>query len=80
LTREKKFDEALAALRKAKPEKLRGVWRHSILLSIGETQAAAGRKDEALATYKGVAAEADLAPHIRKMTEARIEALEGKKE
>jgi len=78
LVRQGKFDDALATLKKANVEKMRGTWRHSMLLSIGDTQAAAGRKDEALAAYKEVAADAEAAPNMRKAAEEQIKALEGK--
>ena len=40
LTRQGKFDEALAALNRAAPEKLQGSWRDNILKSIDEVKAA----------------------------------------
>jgi hypothetical protein len=43
LTRRGKFDEAVSALNRAEPEKLRGVWRDNILKSISEVQKARGQ-------------------------------------
>ena len=54
LTRRGKFDEALAVLGRADIEKREGFWRHAMLLSRGETLAAAGRKDKALKAYRSV--------------------------
>ena len=41
LTRRGKFDEALAAINLAVVEDLKGYWRHSMLLTLGDTLAAA---------------------------------------
>ena len=54
LTRRGKFDEALAVLNRADIEKQKGYWRHAMLLSLGETRSAAGRKGEALKAYRRV--------------------------
>ncbi len=51
LKRQGKFDEALAVLNRTDVKNLKGYWRHSILLALGGTLAAAGRKAEALQTY-----------------------------
>ena len=57
LTRQGKFDEALDALRRANTDKLRGWWKHAMLLSRANTLAAAGRTNEALAAYRQVVAD-----------------------
>ncbi|WP_395740105.1 DUF4838 domain-containing protein [Prosthecobacter sp.] len=40
LTRQRKYEDAMAALNRAEPEKLTGVWRDNILKSIAEVQKA----------------------------------------
>jgi len=57
LTRRGECDEALATIHLADVDKLRGYWRGSMLLALGETLAAAGRKDKALATYRAIVAD-----------------------
>ncbi|MEQ8785846.1 MAG: DUF4838 domain-containing protein [Pirellulaceae bacterium] len=59
LTRQSKFDDALAALHHVDIENLRGTWRGSMLLALGSTLAAAGRTDDALAAYMKVASDDD---------------------
>ncbi|MDA0836244.1 MAG: hypothetical protein O3B01_00510 [Planctomycetota bacterium] len=54
LTRRGKFDEALAVLNRAAIESQKGYWRHAMLLSLGETLTAAGRKSDALRAYRSV--------------------------
>ncbi len=43
LTRQGRYDDAMAALNRAEPDKLRGVWRDNIQKSIDEVQKARGR-------------------------------------
>ena len=57
LTRQGRFDEALAALERADIEKREGFWRHAMLVTLGETLAAAGRKEEALKAFRGILAD-----------------------
>lgn len=77
LTRQGRFDEALAAIDHAKVEALTGHWRHAMLLSLGETLAAAGRTDEALAAWREVLEADDAAPHHREAAEQAVQRLEG---
>ncbi|MEO8497955.1 MAG: DUF4838 domain-containing protein, partial [Planctomycetota bacterium] len=56
-SRRGQHDAALTTLRKVDIDKLRGYWRGSLLLTVGDTQLAAGQKDEALATYKSILAD-----------------------
>jgi len=79
LTRRGQFDEALATFRKVDLDKLQGVWRGNILLSQGDTQLAAGRKDEALATYKSIAADSAMEPRLRKLAEQKLSPPEPKR-
>jgi tetratricopeptide (TPR) repeat protein len=72
LTRRRQFDEAIAILHKADIANLRGVWRGSMLLSLAETQEAAGRKDEALAICKTLLADQTVEPRQRKTAEEKI--------
>jgi tetratricopeptide (TPR) repeat protein len=76
LTRQGKFDLALAILHRAKIENLNGFWRHSMLLSLGHTLADAGQKDKALATYRALLADESTEGGHRKAAEQAIEALE----
>lgn len=55
LARQEKFNEALAILEKADPEKVGGSWRGSLRLSRAEVLAAAGRNVEARAVFQLVA-------------------------
>lgn len=68
-TRRGKFDEALAVLHKVEIDKLSGYWRGSMLLAVGDTLRAAGRKDEAATTYKSVIADESTDPRLRKVAE-----------
>jgi tetratricopeptide (TPR) repeat protein len=77
LTRRGQFDDALAALRKVDIDKLRGHWRGSMLLALGETFLAAGRNAEALAAYRAALADDSVEPGHRKTAEAAIRAIEG---
>ena len=54
LTRQGRFDEALAVLEYAETEIREGYWRHALLLSLGETLAVADRQSEALEVYRSV--------------------------
>jgi tetratricopeptide (TPR) repeat protein len=72
LTRRRQFGEAIATLHKAGLANLRGVWRGYLLISLAETQEAAGRKAEAVATYRTVLADPTVEPRQRKTAEERI--------
>jgi hypothetical protein len=75
LTRQGKFDEALAALRRADLDNLRGAWRGNLLLSLGETQQAAGRAAEARAVYQSLADDAAAEPRHRQAAAVRLQSL-----
>jgi len=75
LTRRGRCDDALATLRKADIDNLRGHWRGSMLLALGETLAAAGRKDEALTAYRELLADDTVIPQHRKTAEEAIQAI-----
>jgi tetratricopeptide (TPR) repeat protein len=72
LTRHGEFDEALATLRKADSAKLRGFWRGSLLLAQGATLQAAGRKDEAVTTYRSVLADSAVDARQHKAAEEAL--------
>jgi len=72
LTKRGRFDEAIAALRRADLDKLRGVWRGMLLLSVGDVQMAAGRKAEGRASYQSVADDADIEPRLRKQAQDKL--------
>ncbi len=75
LSRQGKFEEALETINRVNFEKQKGFWRHSSLLVLGETLAAAGRKDEALKAYRAVLADDDVQPSVRAKAEDAIEML-----
>jgi predicted negative regulator of RcsB-dependent stress response len=72
LTKRGQFDEALATLRKVDLDKQGGFWRGSLLLSLADTQLAAGRKADAEATYKSILADAAADPRLRKLAEEKL--------
>ncbi len=75
LTRRGKYDEALESLNRANIESLKGFWRHSMLLALGETLAAAGRNDEALKAFRAVLDDKAAAAAHRKSADERIQQL-----
>ena len=72
LTKRGEFDEALATLRKVNLDKQGGFWRGSLLLSLADTQLAAGRKADAEATYKSILAVPALDARLRKLAEEKL--------
>jgi tetratricopeptide (TPR) repeat protein len=76
LTRGGRFDEALATLRRADIEHLRGTWRGTLLLVLGETQQAAGRADEAHATYQTLLNDPTTEPRHRQAAEQHLKAID----
>ena len=74
-SRRGQHDAALATLRKVDLDKLRGFWRGSLLISVGDTQLAAGRKDDALKTYRSIVADESNEAGIRKLAEEKIAAM-----
>ena len=75
LTRRGEFDEALKVLNLVDAERLSGGWRGSMLLALGETLAAAGRKDEALKAFRDVLEDESAEAGNRQRAEERIKAL-----
>jgi tetratricopeptide (TPR) repeat protein len=75
LREQRKYDEALAKLRVVDASKVKGFWGGALLLDVGETLQAAGRKDEALAAYRQVLAEESSTPPHRQAAEAAIKSL-----
>jgi len=78
LTRRRHYDEALKVLNLADIDNLRGYWRGSMLLALGETLASAGQKDQALATYRVLVADESVEASHRKAAEEKIKTLKGK--
>jgi len=70
-----RFDKALATLRVVDVKKLRGYWRGSMLLALGKTFSAAGREDDALATYRELLADDSVIPRHRRAAKQAIDAL-----
>ena len=78
LTNRGKFDEALAAIDLAAVKDLKGFWRHSVLLSLGDTLAAAGRKSDAIKAYRSVLEDESAAAGHRREAKERIGQLKQK--
>ena len=74
-TQRGQFDEALATLKRVDLTKAPGILRTTTLLAIGDTQLAAGRKAEAMATYKSVATNATTEPRFKKAAEEKMAGL-----
>lgn len=72
LTRQGKFEEAIAALNRAEVSQLKGVWRGNILLSIGDVLLAAGRKTEAHAAFQAVLDDKTVEERHHQSAEQRI--------
>ena len=75
LSRQGKHTEALATIGRIDLENLKGSWRHSTLLVLGDTLAAAGKKKEALEAYRQALADESVSSGVRKMLEERVEEL-----
>ncbi len=75
LTRQGKFEEALAALDRAEVSKLKGVWRGNILLSIGDVYMAASRNTQARAAFQAVLDDETVEQRQRQSAEQRIQKL-----
>ena len=70
-TRRGEYDEALKVLNLVDAEKLGGSWTASMLLARGRALEAAGRKSEALKSYRAVmSSKGALAAHRRAADEA----------
>lgn len=76
LTRQGRHDDALAAIRNVDLEALRGYWRGSMLLALGDAQHSAGRRAEAVVTYRTLLADETVEPAHRKAAEAALQATE----
>ena len=71
LTRQGKFDDALAILDKANLE-LQGSWRGNLQLAKAETLQAAGRKAEAAALFRAIAADETVQERQRKIAREKM--------
>ncbi|MCH9653399.1 MAG: DUF4838 domain-containing protein [Planctomycetes bacterium] len=78
LRRQGKFDESLATLHRAKIEKLKGYWRHALLLGVGETLTAANRKEEALKAFQEILNDKSTAAGQQRIAEEHIKRLKQK--
>lgn len=78
LTRQGKFNEALKTLHRTNIEELKGFWRHSMLLSLGETLAANDQKKQALQAYEKVLQEESISAGHRREAQKLIERLKQK--
>lgn len=77
LTRQKKFDEALAVMKDYDPAKMGGVWKFSFLLAYAEVYAAQEKKAEAVARLKEGLTAKDLAAWQRPVFEQKLKELQG---
>jgi len=75
LSKQKKFDEAIATFNVVNFEKQTGYWRNAMLLSRGDALAAAGRKTTALADYHAVLADKNAQSAHLKQAEERMRTL-----
>jgi len=75
LTKRGRFDDALAELGRAEIDKMQGYWRGALLISVGDVQAAAGRKAEARATYRSIVDDAALDARLKKLAESKLSLL-----
>jgi len=78
LRRQKKFDESLKTLQRAKIEKLKGYWRHALLQGVGETLVAADRKDEALKVFQEILKDNSTAAGQQRAAQEQIDLLNQK--
>jgi tetratricopeptide (TPR) repeat protein len=76
LNQDGKHDEAEAVLHKVNFDNLRGSWRGTLSLALAETQQAAGRKKEALATYQSIATDETVPANQRQLAQDAIKALD----
>ncbi len=74
-TRRGKYKAALSALRRVDIAKQGGFWRGSLLMSLADTQRAAGLKAEAIATYKSIVADETTDARFRKTAEESLSKL-----
>ena len=73
LTRRGEYDEAIKVLDLVDPEKLGGSWRGSMRLSRGQTLEAAGRKADALKSYRDVVTDESAAESHRRAAREAVE-------
>jgi hypothetical protein len=76
LNQDGKHDEAEAVLGKVNFDNSRGSWRGTLSLALAETQKAADRKKDALATYQSIAADEAVPASQRQAAQDAIKALE----
>ncbi len=76
LTKQGKFDDALATLRLVNLDRLQGSWRGSMRLALAKTLIAAGRNDQALTVYRQISADDAATPQHRKTAQQAIETIE----
>ncbi|MGE0609528.1 MAG: DUF4838 domain-containing protein [Pirellulales bacterium] len=71
-SRRGRHDAALAVFQRVGLDKLGGYWRGALLIGVGDAQLAAGRKDEALKTYRSVVADESNEARHRELAEEKI--------
>jgi tetratricopeptide (TPR) repeat protein len=74
LSKQKKFDEAIATFNVVNFENQTGYWRNAMLLARGDVLAAAGRQADAIRDFKAVLADPKADAPLRKLAQERLEA------
>ena len=75
LSRMGKHDEALATLRLANTDKLKGTWRFNLLIALGEAQQAAGHPADARAAWQAVLDDPSSEARHRQAATAKLKSL-----
>lgn len=76
LTRQSKFDEALAVLGRVDIDKLRGSWHVNLLTELGKTLAAAGKKQQAVEAFTKITQDEQATEAQRKAAADAIQQLQ----
>jgi tetratricopeptide (TPR) repeat protein len=75
LTRLKRYDDAVAVVQGAEPEKQKGRWRSALMLELGDAHRGAGRRAKALAAYQSVVDDRSAHRGQREAAEEQLRAL-----
>lgn len=78
LTRQKKYEAALAALETAQIESLKGVWHDTMLLTKANTLAAAGKRAEAKQLYQQILNDESAADRFKTQAREQLDGLSEK--
>ncbi|MCA9068378.1 MAG: hypothetical protein KDA84_05620, partial [Planctomycetaceae bacterium] len=75
LTKQGKHTEAIETLHRADIANLKGFWRHSMQIALGETLTKAGRKDEAIKQFRAVLQDSTASSAHRRLAEEKLKPL-----